>query len=339
MLKPFDKNVASCLLNFFIRTACPAIDSHSQHQQQQQQQQQNLAQNEALSKRCLSLFQTAVANNIWSQSDIKFDYLDKILISLESVNNLTNLINNTNVSGIQQSPGGSTANQPQTPPNYSSICICLELVTFLVEHSGESKSKVQQIFRTLQRGITAALMSTNSRVITSVSALIKTLMPLMPADFLNNNPATTNTAETTSPMTTGESAASTTPTSTATTDPIYSLFGQPDGVLCKAILDSLAFYDKSSLISSLAPDNNNSATPSFSTAIEILTNCLHMLKSAANSNPQYIDRIMGPFMKILQKLYRDHLNATGAMGTGSGQVSATSTSPENSKLINIFSIC
>ncbi len=59
-----------------------------------------------------------------------------------------------------------------------------------------------------------------------------------------------------------------------------------------------------------------------------------MLKAASSNNPQYIDRIMGPFVKILQKLYRDHLNATASLSNNmSSQVPATSSSLENSKLI------
>ena len=181
-------------------------------------------------------------------------------------------------------------------------------------------------------------MSTNSRVVTAVSSLIQTLMPLMPADFFNNNQATTvplnlstnvssiSSEGLISPMATNNISESTT---TNVPDPIYSLFGQPDGVLCKAILDSLSFYDKSSIISSLTTD---SSIVNSNTSIEVLTNCLMMLKSAASNNPQYIDRIMGPFMKILQKLYRDHLNATGALATSVvTQVPASSTSLENSK--------
>lgn len=111
MLKPFDKHVADCLLNFFIRTACPAIDP--------QQLQQHLNQNETLSKRCLFLFQTAISNNIWPNADIKFDYLEKILVTLESVNNLNNLINNTSVNPVQQSAGGSTCQTQSQQINYS----------------------------------------------------------------------------------------------------------------------------------------------------------------------------------------------------------------------------
>lgn len=58
---------------------------------------------------------------------------------------------------------------------------------------------------------------------------------------------------------------------------------------------------------------------------DILSNCLCLLKAASSNNPQYIDRLMGPFMKLLQKLYRDHLTATGASSTSISSTSATAS--------------
>ena len=108
--------------------------------------------------------------------------------------------------------------------------------------------------------------------------------------------------------------------------------------MCKAIIDGLSYYDKSSIISSLTPDTSlgtSTLNSSLSTSIEVLTNGLQMLKAASSNNPQYIDRIMGPFMKILQKLYREHLNSTGALtGSISSQVPATSTSLDKSNIDN-----
>ena len=87
--------------------------------------------------------------------------------------------------------------------------------------------------------------------------------------------------------------------------------------------------------SSLLSGTTLSLATNSSSTIEILTNCLIMLKAASSNNPQYIDRIMGPFMKILQKLYRDHLNATCSLSlTISSQVPASSTSAENSNIMN-----
>jgi transformation/transcription domain-associated protein len=69
----------------------------------------------------------------------------------------------------------------------------------------------------------------------------------------------------------------------------------------------------------------------------MLTNCLHLLKSASTSNPQFIDRIMGPFMRIVQKLYRDHLNATSVLMNSTNAynmpIPISSTSVEGSNLM------
>jgi hypothetical protein len=115
-------------------------------------------------------------------------------------------------------------------------------------------------------------------------------------------------------------------------DTLYTLFGQPDGVLCRTIIDGLSSYDKSSIASGLLTStgtfsSSSSSTnqleiqqqqqqqqPSLKYCAETLSNCLLLLKSASSNNPQYIDRIMGPFMKVLQKLYRDHLNSSSYGG-------------------------
>lgn len=53
MLRPFDKHVADCLLNFFVRIACQnaTVDQQQQQQQSGGQQQQQSQTNESLSKR------------------------------------------------------------------------------------------------------------------------------------------------------------------------------------------------------------------------------------------------------------------------------------------------
>jgi transformation/transcription domain-associated protein len=175
MLKSFDKNVADCLLNFFIRTACPINDPMQQQQQQQQQaqssqQQMHTSQSEALSKRCFYLFQMAISNETCPYADIKYDYLDKILTSLETTTSAT----------------ANNASLPQ--PNYSSICTCIEMITFLVDSSCGSKVKIQNIFRNVQRGLAACLMSNNSRVIKIISVLIQKIMAIIPVENFNNNP-------------------------------------------------------------------------------------------------------------------------------------------------------
>ena len=121
----------------------------------------------------------------------------------------------------------------------------------------------------------------------------------------------------------------------SSTDPIYYLFGQPDGVLFKAIIDGLSYFDKSSgIVANIDPSNAASNTlTTASNCLDILANTLLLLKSASVNNPQYIDRAMAPFMKVLQKLHRDHLSAASCNQVSSSQVPLSSTSAEGSNMI------
>ena len=109
------------------------------------------------------------------------------------------------------------------------------------------------------------------------------------------------------------------------------------GILCRTIIEGLSHYEKSSSITANISDPTFNPNTNLNNCIEILSNCLLLLKSASANNPQYIDRIMGPFMRILQKLYRDHLNATGvlqnATSSFSSQLGASSTSAEGSNFM------
>ena len=360
MLKPFDKHVADCLLNFFIRTACPLSEATQQQQQQpQQQQQHNLNQNEAFSKKCLFLFEIAISNNIWPNAEIKFDYLDKLLVTLEGAASLSSLAGGTGTASVNQiinnvavqQPGQqqSTTQPPLQAPNYTSICTCIEVVTYLVESQADSRPKIQNILRILNRGLTACLMSTNSRVVKAMSSLVQKLISIIPIECFNTNPTVNAPSPLIDGMNLNETAFIQPQQQQPPSDPIYSLFGQPDGVLCKAILDGLSYYDKyaSNNPGNFSADSNSTSSTfnssNLNSSIEVLTNSLVLLKAASTNNPQYIDRIMGPFMKILQRLYRDHLNSTGALSSApTSQVPATSTSPENSNFMlgpNSSSVC
>jgi hypothetical protein len=247
MLKPFDKQVSDCIINFFIKISCPIVD------QQQQQQQPQAVQNESLSKRCLNLFQIAVSNDIWPNADIKLEFFDKILCILEVNNNSTSgSVTNQSPQANSQNGGtqqqtNTTAQQTQTAqPNYSSICTVIEMVIFLVENASGSLVKIQNIFRTIQRGMTACLMSSNSRVIRSMSNLIQKLMSILPSDIFNSNPnvasvsvaATSALSQVTDKSTLTSTALVNSPGSlnnissdASHLDAIYQLFGQPDGKL------------------------------------------------------------------------------------------------------------
>ena len=224
---------------------------------QQQQQQPHVNQNEALAKRCLSLFQTAVANDIWPNADIKLDVLDKIMYTLETVN--ATFLTNAGTASPQtaaQSQGAQQLQQAgsnqQTPqPNYASICTVIEMVMFLVENSSGSRTKIQNIFRAIQRGMTACLLCTNGQVVRAMSQLIQKLMTILPIDCFNSNPnvasatpslATVNATDRSSLATASlvNSPGLVNNTNLAgadqaqpQSDPIYHLFGQPEGEILK----------------------------------------------------------------------------------------------------------
>ena len=120
------------------------------------------------------------------------------------------------------------AQQPQQQPHYSSVCICLEIVGFLVKNAADSRPKIQSIFRALQRGLTACLTSTEARVVASMSTLIQSLVPLMPADFFNAHPASAPAVDSlVNPL---DSSSDASGSNQPQTDPIYLFFGQPDGI-------------------------------------------------------------------------------------------------------------
>lgn len=283
MLKPFEKNVADSVLNFFVKMSCPIVEpSHA------------ATSNDQLSKRCLNLFKIAILNEIWPNADVKFEILDRVFSTLD--NPTTN-----------------------TTANITSVCTALDIILFLIDLF--KPNKVQALFRTLQRGITYCLTCNNSRVIRSLSKIIQKLVGKFPLECFNNSIMSTqgiNDSQT--QMMDFDDAFGETPLNTeqeslnatiSQFDIINSLFGQPDGVLSRVILEGFAIYEKSShLTSGTSPqttDTSTQAQHSMQHNAETLSNCLLLLKSASFNNPQYIDRMMGSFMKLLQKLYREHL--------------------------------
>ncbi|RNA03194.1 Transformation transcription domain-associated [Brachionus plicatilis] len=310
LLKPFDKHICDFVMNFLIRFACQMAPP----QAQEAAQNSNTNLNEQLCRKCLNLFQMAIKNDLLSNFDLKLEILDKILTSLESTFGQNPLV--TNVLGAHSSV------HTTTQINLNQVYICLEILSFLIEHT--SKQKIQLILKSLHRGFQYSIVSTNSKVIKLIASIIQKLMLTIPNELFNTMSSNNECAES------SNTAATATATATAA-EPIYSLFGQPDGVLCRMILESLSYYEKMSLI-------NPSETSCVNLAIDILTNCLVLIKAASVNNHQYIDRLMGPILKIIQKLYRDHLNSIGSVGQlVSSQEGANVVQAQNSVQVYLFS--
>lgn len=299
LLKPFDKHICDYVMNFLIRFACQMAPQTTDNTQ-------NTNLNEQLCRKCLNLFQMAIKNDLLSNFDLKLEILDKILTSLESTFGQNPLVNN--ILGVQNTI-------QSTQINLNQVYICLEILAFLIENT--SKQKIQLILKSLNRGFQYGLVSTNGKVIKLIAIIIEKLMLNIPNEVFNT---ITNDTELLS-----------------SSEPIYSLFGQPDGVLCRMILESLSFYEKMSLINASETSNN------INLAIEILTNCLVLIKAASASNHQYIDRLMAPILKIIQKLYRDHLNSIGTIGQlvssqeGSNMIQIQSSSMQTQSSVQVYS--
>ncbi|CAH3023319.1 unnamed protein product [Porites evermanni] len=75
------------------------------------------------------------------------------------------------------------------------------------------------------------------------------------------------------------------------------------GNIGKVIYDGLTNYERSA----------NGAT-------SIFYGPLMMLKAACSHNPSYIDRLMAPFFKALQRMHKDHINAVLGESTGASEM-------------------
>lgn len=80
-------------------------------------------------------------------------------------------------------------------PNYANICTCIDVVTILVEQYSGNRVKLTSLFRTIQRGMSLCLASTNSRVVRSLVPMITRLMGSLPHEIFNNNPLLTSKLE------------------------------------------------------------------------------------------------------------------------------------------------
>ena len=237
LFKPFDKHVSDFIINFFIRISL--IDSNSNaainssaanFQQQQHQIQQATQQTDILSRRCLNLFKLAISTDLFANADLKMDFIEKIMISLESTHFSNPLVSVLTANG-QQPPQQQA--QQQSQPNYSSITICLEIVTYLVE-STTNKSKIQQILRSIQKGLSLCIISNNNRIVRSIGLLIEKLMSTLPIECFNYNPMLNNATSSSGNDSTQQSQQQHQQIQSQQQqqqqyDPIYLLFGQPEG--------------------------------------------------------------------------------------------------------------
>uniref|UniRef100_A0A8C5E214 Transformation/transcription domain-associated protein n=1 Tax=Gouania willdenowi TaxID=441366 RepID=A0A8C5E214_GOUWI len=149
LTKPVEKQHTDTVVNFLIRIACQVNDST------------NVAGSpgELLSRRCVSLMKTALRPDMWPRADLKLQWFDKLLMTVE---------------------------QP-AQANISNICTGLEILCFLL--TVLQSPAILAHFKPLQRGIAACMTCGNTKVLRAVHSLLSRLMSNFPTE-----PSTSNVA-------------------------------------------------------------------------------------------------------------------------------------------------
>ncbi|XP_047194241.1 transformation/transcription domain-associated protein isoform X4 [Hippoglossus stenolepis] len=149
LTKPVEKQHTDTVVNFLIRIACQVNDST------------NVAGSpgELLSRRCVSLMKTALRPDMWPRAELKLQWFDKLLMTVE---------------------------QP-AQANISNICTGLEILCFLL--TVLQSPAILAHFKPLQRGIAACMTCGNTKVLRAVHSLLSRLMSIFPTE-----PSTSNVA-------------------------------------------------------------------------------------------------------------------------------------------------
>ncbi|TRZ04491.1 hypothetical protein DNTS_027557 [Danionella cerebrum] len=142
LTKPVEKQHTDTVVNFLIRIACQVNDST------------NVAGSpgELLSRRCVNLMKTALRPDMWPGAELKLQWFDKLLMTVEQPNQA----------------------------NFSNICTGLEILSFLL--SVLQPPAILAHFKPLQRGIAACMTCGNTKVLRAVHSLLSRLMSTFPTE-------------------------------------------------------------------------------------------------------------------------------------------------------------
>ncbi|XP_039632326.1 transformation/transcription domain-associated protein [Polypterus senegalus] len=147
--KPVEKQHTDTVVNFLIRIACQVNDSASTAG----------SPGELLSRRCVTLMKTALRPDMWPKSELKLQWFDKLLMTVEQ----------------------------QNQTNFANICTGLEVLSFLL--TVLPSTAILAHFKPLQRGIAACMSCGNTKVLRAVHTLLSRLMSIFPTE-----PSTSNVA-------------------------------------------------------------------------------------------------------------------------------------------------
>uniref|UniRef100_A0A8C1XR13 Transformation/transcription domain-associated protein n=1 Tax=Cyprinus carpio TaxID=7962 RepID=A0A8C1XR13_CYPCA len=142
LTKPVEKQHIDTVVNFLIRIACQVNDST------------NVAGSpgELLSRRCVNLMKTALRPDMWPRAELKLQWFDKLLMTVEQPNQA----------------------------NFSNICTGLEILSFLL--SVLQPPAILSHFKPLQRGIAACMTCGNTKVLRAVHSLLSRLTSTFPTE-------------------------------------------------------------------------------------------------------------------------------------------------------------
>ncbi|XP_011912455.1 transformation/transcription domain-associated protein isoform X5 [Macaca thibetana thibetana] len=142
LAKPIDKQHTDTVVNFLIRVACQVNDNTNTAG----------SPGEVLSRRCVNLLKTALRPDMWPKSELKLQWFDKLLMTVEQPNQV----------------------------NYGNICTGLEVLSFLL--TVLQSPAILSSFKPLQRGIAACMTCGNTKVLRAVHSLLSRLMSIFPTE-------------------------------------------------------------------------------------------------------------------------------------------------------------
>ncbi|XP_058013081.1 transformation/transcription domain-associated protein [Ahaetulla prasina] len=140
--KSIDKQHTDTVINFLIRIACQVNDNSNTAG----------SPGEVLSRRCVNLLKTALRPDMWPKSELKLQWFDKLLMTVEQPNQA----------------------------NFANICTGLEVLSFLL--TVLQSSVILSSFKPLQRGIASCMTCGNTKVLRAVHTLLSRLMSNFPTE-------------------------------------------------------------------------------------------------------------------------------------------------------------
>lgn len=284
---PILKDYSDAIVHFLIRFICTVYEFAPNNSAGSLHNWQNASASsitpDFMCRRALNLLKTAIKNELWPYTEYKIGYLERIL---------------------------STAKD--NSQNYTSICMALELLIAFLQTMKEEA--VLQIFIVLQKAIAICCTCTNTKVVRTVHNLLTKMMAIFPPSCVSS----TISPKSGAPVKVVNDQL----------EPLEQLYTEIHSI----ILSGIGAYNKSGTtptapnVPNMAMVNGLGASKaqiggaqlaqirnSTTFTLSQLFGTLMILKAACLNQPSYIDRLLTPFMLMLQKLVKEHLNTVASV--------------------------